>query len=106
MPFTRREFLLRGGLFLGLGLMAPAFVARAVRAAGEMPLAAPASKKTSLVVVQLGGGNDGLNTIVPYGDPTYYSVRPTLAVAKGEVLPLSDAVAFHPNLAPLKPLRL
>lgn len=104
MPFNRRQFLQRGGLFLGLGLLAPAFVARAVRAAGEMPLAGPSSKKTSLVVVQLGGGNDGLNTIVPYADPAYYAARPTIGVAKGDVLPLSDAVAFHPGLKPLKPL--
>ena len=103
MAFTRRDFLQRGGLFLGLGLLAPAFVTRAATAAGEMPLAGPSSKKTSLVVIQLGGGNDGLNTVVPYADPTYYQARPTIAVAKGDMLPLSDAVGLHPALAPLKP---
>ncbi|HEY8744345.1 MAG TPA: DUF1501 domain-containing protein [Chloroflexota bacterium] len=104
MAFTRRDFLQRGGLFLGLGMLAPAFVTRAVEAAGEMPLAGTASSKTSLVVIQLGGGNDGLNTVVPYADKTYYSLRPTLAVAQGDVLPVSGAVGLHPGLAALKPL--
>jgi uncharacterized protein (DUF1501 family) len=104
MAFTRRDFLQRGGLFLGLGMLAPAFVTRAVEAAGEMPLAGPTSSKTSLVVIQLGGGNDGLNTVVPYADKTYYSLRPTLAIAQGDVLPMSSAVGLHPSLAALKPL--
>lgn len=104
MSFTRRDFLQRGGLFLGLGMLAPAFVTRAVEAAGEMPLGGPASKKTSLVVIQLGGGNDGLNTVIPYADKTYYSLRPTLAIAQGDVLPMSGMVGLHPSLAALKPL--
>jgi uncharacterized protein (DUF1501 family) len=104
MPFSRRDFLQRGGLFLGLGLLAPSFVTRAVDAAGEMPLAGPSSAKTSLVVIQLGGGNDGLNTVVPYADQAYYRQRPTLAIAQGDVLPMSDAVGLNPSLSALKPL--
>jgi uncharacterized protein (DUF1501 family) len=104
MAFTRRDFLQRGGLFLGLGMLAPSFVTRAVEAAGEMPLAGPTGGKTSLVVIQLGGGNDGLNTVVPYADETYYSLRPTLAIAQVDVLPMSGAVGLNPSLAALKPL--
>ena len=104
MAFSRRDFLQRGGLFLGLGMLAPAFVTRAVEAAGEMPLGGTAGGKTSLVVIQMGGGNDGLNTVVPYADQTYYQLRPTLAVSQGDVLPMSGAVGLHPSLAPLKPL--
>lgn len=104
MAFSRRDFLQRGGLFLGLGMLAPAFVTRAVEAAGEMPLGGPASSKTSLVVIQWGGGNDGLNTVVPYADQTYYSLRPTLAIAQSDVLPMSGTVGLHPSLAALKSL--
>jgi uncharacterized protein (DUF1501 family) len=55
-------------------------------------------------VVQLGGGNDGLNTIVPVGDDDYYRARPTLAIPRGEAVGLVDGLAVHPSLAALKPL--
>lgn len=57
-----------------------------------------------LVLVELSGGNDGLNTLVPYTDPLYYQLRPQLALPRDQVLPLSPTLALHPALAPLKPL--
>lgn len=56
-----------------------------------------------LVLIELKGGNDGLNTLVPYANPTYYSLRPKLAIARDRVVKLSDSVGLHPALEPLLP---
>jgi uncharacterized protein (DUF1501 family) len=55
-----------------------------------------------LVVVNLQGGNDGLNTVVPYALPAYYRYRPTLGVAPNDVLRIDAATGLNPALAPLK----
>ncbi|MEO6884332.1 MAG: DUF1501 domain-containing protein [Bacteroidia bacterium] len=52
----------------------------------------------NLVVIQLSGGNDGLNTIVPYSNDLYYQKRPQLALNKSDVIPLNDALGFHPSM--------
>lgn len=57
-----------------------------------------------LILVELKGGNDGLNTLVPFRDPAYYALRPKLALARDAVLPLSDRMGLHPALQPLLPL--
>lgn len=57
-----------------------------------------------LVVIQLSGGNDGLNTVIPYEDAAYYQLRPTLGIAKNEVLKISELIGLHPALAPLEKL--
>jgi len=54
-----------------------------------------------LILVELKGGNDGLNTVVPYRDAHYYALRPTLAIARDAVVQLSDRAGLHPSLAPL-----
>ena len=63
-----------------------------------------ASKDPVLVVLQLTGGNDYMNTVVPYGNPLYYDNRPTVNVSPDRVLPLDDQVGFNPALAPIKDL--
>lgn len=106
MPFTRRDFMKRGALFLAMGVTAPTFLTRTAEVLArdnDACMTGPNTKRT-LVVIQLGGGNDGLNSVVPYGDPLYYQARPSLAVAQNAVLPLSDYVGFNPNLSPLKGL--
>ena len=57
-----------------------------------------------LVIIQLSGGNDGLNTIVPFQNDLYYKNRPSLSIAKNDVLRLTDEVGLHPSLAPLNRL--
>ena len=57
-----------------------------------------------LVLVELKGGNDGLNTVVPYADAEYYNLRPRIAVARDQVLQLDAAAGLHPALQPLMPL--
>ena len=58
----------------------------------------------SLVVVQLSGGNDCLNTVVPYTDGVYYDSRPKVAVGQEDVLALNDQLGLNPNMAPIKEL--
>jgi uncharacterized protein (DUF1501 family) len=60
-------------------------------------------KPPTLVVLQLTGGNDALNTIVPYGNPLYYDQRPTVRIPADQVLPIDDHYGFHPSMAALKP---
>ena len=57
-----------------------------------------------LVVVQLSGGNDFMNTVIPYTNSTYYDSRPTVAIPHEKVLPFTDTLAFHPNMGPFKEL--
>lgn len=57
-----------------------------------------------LVMIQLSGGNDGLNTIVPFNDDAYYNSRPKIAIAKTDVLKMTDDLGFHSSLLPLKRL--
>ena len=61
-------------------------------------------KDPVLVVLQLSGGNDALNTIVPYTNPLYRDNRPNVAIQEDQVLPINDELGFNPNLAPLKRL--
>jgi uncharacterized protein (DUF1501 family) len=62
-----------------------------------------ADYRNLLVLIELKGGNDGLNTVVPYTDPTYYALRPKIAIAHDSVVQLSDRAGLHPSLAPLLP---
>ncbi len=57
-----------------------------------------------LVVLELSGGNDGLNTVVPHADDTYYRLRPTIGIGRGELLPLDDHWGFNPGALGLKRL--
>ncbi|MBT98215.1 MAG: hypothetical protein CL902_06270 [Dehalococcoidia bacterium] len=59
-------------------------------------------KDPVLVVLQLAGGNDAVNTIVPHGDPNYYDNRTTVVVPEDQVLKIDDQVGFNPNMGPMK----
>lgn len=104
--YTRREFL-RGGLGLAAaGLTVPAWLHRTViaaDAAGAPALNGGASDRV-LVVIQLSGGNDGLNTIVPFANDHYQKSRPTLRLKPDELLKVNDEIGMHVKLAPLKNL--
>ena len=60
------------------------------------------AKENTLVVLQLTGGNDFMDTIIPYTNGIYYDSRPTLATDQKDVLPFNDELAFHPAFASLK----
>ena len=62
------------------------------------------SKDPILVVIQLTGGNDYLNTVIPYGDGRYHDNRPTVGIAADQVLPIDDHFGFNPALPEFKQL--
>lgn len=108
MQLTRRAMIRDGLLAVSAGMMMPAVFSRAVlaarNAAQEGASWAQVAQSRTLIVVQMAGGNDGLNTIVPYTDSAYYQARPTLAVKAADVLPLDGRVGMHPSLQALQPL--
>jgi len=99
----RRVFLRDGGLaVVGLS-MVPGFLVR------TLAQAAPTNRRKTLVVIFQRGGADGLNIVVPFGDPSYYEYRPNISIAapgKGDVsaLDLDGFFGLHPSLQPLVPL--
>jgi uncharacterized protein (DUF1501 family) len=107
---TRREFLQKGLTIVAMGATAPTFLTRTALALTNPWDVAQVSSRPGvpddriLVVVQLGGGNDGLNTIVPYADDAYYRARPRLAVPRPQVIPLTGELGLHPRMAKLKEL--
>jgi uncharacterized protein (DUF1501 family) len=101
MAFTRRDLLSRGALLVAAGLTAPSFITRTALALQSSP---PSARNKILVAVQLSGGNDGLNTLIPFADPAYYQLRSTLAIPTSDILPLTDSLGLHPALGKLKGL--
>src|SRR5205085_9841937 len=98
MNRSRRDLLRLGSSsLLACGAGVPLFLARTARAVAAGP--GTKAKGRVLVVVQLDGGNDGLNTVVPYKDDNYRKARPRLHVAERAVLKIDDHVGFHPSLA-------
>src|SRR5262249_13683788 len=88
---SRRDFLKTASL-LALAPTVPAFLARTARAAAPQP------DGRVLVVVQLDGGNDGINTVVPFADEGYAKHRKTLRLPKDRLLRLDDNLGLHPAL--------
>jgi len=93
----RRKFLKQSSLASSL-FFVPSFV----RAFEKVASSKLGYKR--LVIVQLSGGNDGLNTVVPFRNDLYYKERPTLGLAPKDIVKLTDEVGLHPSLTPLKRL--
>ena len=106
MPRTmsRRQFLISSGVVGGVALAAGAtgISMHEVKKAGERTPLAVGTK--ILVLVTMYGGNDGLNTVIPYTDKAYYAGRPELAYAAADVLPLADDLGLNPSMTEFKKL--
>ena len=101
---SRRDFLRTGMFGLGVGIAIPLiFRHSAVSIAAQSYFRENAvDSRRILVVVELAGGNDGLNTVVPWRNDTYYRLRPTIAVKPSTVLRLDDELGLHPIMTSLK----
>jgi uncharacterized protein (DUF1501 family) len=101
---SRRGFLKGAAMFSSIGL-APAFLARTAESVtGEAAPIAGFKDGRILVVVQLGGGNDGLNTLVPWSNDAYYRARPSLGLKKDRVIRVNDNLAANDKLADIMKL--
>lgn len=98
---TRRQFLKEFGAagLISMGGLPPSFLTRAALAAD-----AASSDGRVLVLVQMAGGNDGLNTVVPHGHNEYYKARPGIAIPKGAELRLNDELGLHPAMTGFRDL--
>src|SRR5688572_29362100 len=95
MANTRRDFLKKSIGLVSLSATAPLWLQSAVANARGT------SAARTLVVLQLDGGNDGLNTIVPYTNGAYQDARPTLGFSGSEILPIDGTLGFHPSMTAL-----
>ena len=104
MNANRRDFLktsLASAGVVAWGMSVPRFLSRTAAAA---PAAGrPGARDTILVVVQLTGGNDGLNTVIPYADDLYHKARPTLRHTKERVLRVDDHIGRSADSAGCSP---
>ncbi|CAE6710882.1 hypothetical protein R69927_03621 [Paraburkholderia domus] len=93
--------------FLSIGAAAGAtlWLPRAFGAQAAAP-GAPMSRGYGnlLILVELKGGNDGLNTVIPFADPTYYQLRKNIGIKREQAIQLDERTALHPSLQPLMPL--
>ncbi len=94
----RREFIQKSAFTAFGSLLIPSFLKAFERNAitGE--------NDKILVIIQLSGGNDGLNTVVPYTNDIYYKARPTIAIDKSQILPLTDELGFNPAMEKMRKL--
>lgn len=101
--YTRREFLNAGTRGLGLVAFsgfAPNFLTQSLLAGTPTP----EKDRSILVLIQLAGGNDGLNTVIPFEDDRYYRLRPNLAIPRRDVLPIGNSLGWHPRLTAFRRL--
>ena len=100
----RRELLKLGGVSVA-GLFAPSLLASSLGAADpKVDKDAPGTLnyERTLVLIELRGGNDGLNTVVPFSDPDYYKLRKSIGIPEAEVVKLDKQFGLHPALKPLE----
>ena len=105
--YTRRQFLRSGLAMVSTVSSVPIFLSRSsnvmAQAAGPLPSNPGVPEDRVLVVVQLSGGNDGLNTVIPFGKDNYYKNRAGIAVRESELITLdtNQGIGLHPSLRPI-----
>ena len=98
----RRDFIKKLGMAAGAGTMSMALGNIPLRAFQNSMLKTADVNGKVLVLIQMSGGNDGLNTVIPYEDSIYYNKRPNIAIPKQDVLKLNSLTGLHPSLEPFK----
>ena len=99
--FDRRRFL----QWTGAGLFAAMSTQLSLESLASAATTSPLPAKTPiLVLVTLYGGNDGLNTVVPFNDPVYHSIRSNIALSSSQVLPISSSLAFNSSMPMMREL--
>lgn len=101
----RRQFI-QGATVSALPVMLGGFSFRAFSRTPLLDLLGQSAQSTgrSLVVIQLAGGTDGLNIVIPHGNPTYYQRRPTINIPAANVLQLNSVMGLHPAMTQLRAL--
>lgn len=100
MAATRRAFMRNGAMALVGTSVIPSFLTRAVMG---QTLSSAANKKRLVVLFQRGAA-DGLNIVVPYAEPAYYQMRPSIAIPQNQIIDLDGHFGLHPALVSFKPL--
>ena len=101
---SRRDLIKQGGM-IAVGLVAPRWLSTIAEAdVIRQSKGQKITGDTVLIVCQLSGGNDGLNTVIPYADALYYKMRPVIGLKDTEVLKLNESLAFHPSMTGLHDL--
>jgi uncharacterized protein (DUF1501 family) len=101
MRLRRRDFMRGGVAVFSLGLAGSDLMMRMAEAQGT---ANPNRDRDILVMIEMNGGNDGINTVIPFTDPAYYAKRPTLGIPKEKVLEIGSGLGLHPSMGPMKKL--
>ena len=95
----KRRLFLKNSLGLGLGsMLIPRWFHPLLAISDHLR---DRGQNRILVILNLGGGNDGLNTIIPFEDDEYYNLRPTIAIPQNELITITDTLGLHPAMAPL-----
>lgn len=102
MSISRRGFIINGLGFVSLGMTMPTVLFEASQALA----ATPAPRGKTLVVLEMAGGNDGLNTVIPTGAEfsLYQKARPHIGLGKDQIIDIGSGLGLHPSLAPLADL--
>ena len=100
----RRSFLRNLGVLAGAGTASMVIGDIPLRAFSKSFLNIKEVNGRVVVILQLSGGNDGLNTIIPYEDSLYYNARPSIGIRKADAIRLNNLTGMHPSLMPLKSL--
>ncbi|MCC7372305.1 MAG: DUF1501 domain-containing protein [Chloroflexi bacterium] len=102
---SRRSLLAKGATLVAAGMAVPSFIAETARifeSGIQLTPTVHAAGRRILVIIQLAGGNDGLNTVIPINNAAYTAARPGIAIPNAQILSLNGSVGLHPSLTRLK----